>query len=60
MAGWCAPSARSISVTLLVALGLGVNNFAARTPSLLPLIWATALLPGLVAGVMLFQKQTPR
>lgn len=42
------------SVTLLVALDLGVNNFATKHLGLLPLIWLTAVLPGLVSGVLLF------
>jgi lipopolysaccharide export system permease protein len=42
------------AVTLLVAAGLGVNNFAARHLHLLPLIWLTTLLPGLAAGLSLF------
>jgi len=45
---------------LLVALGLGVNNLAARNPALLPLIWVETLLPGLVAGWMLMRQTGPR
>jgi len=41
-------------VTLLVAAGLGVNNFVAKHLALLPLIWLTTLLPGLAAGLLLF------
>ena len=48
------------AVTLLVALSLGVDNLAARNLMLLPLIWVTALLPGLVSGVLLFSKRAPR
>ncbi len=40
------PLAAVIAVTLLVALGLGINNLAARDTTLLPLIWLTVLLPG--------------
>jgi len=42
------------TVTLLVALDLGVNNFATKHLGLLPLIWLTAVLPGLISGVLLF------
>jgi lipopolysaccharide export system permease protein len=42
------------AVTLLVAAGLGVNNFVARHLHLLPLIWLTTLLPGIAAGLPLF------
>jgi len=41
-------------VTMLVAIGLGVNNFAARSLDLLPLVWIAILCPGIVAGVLLF------
>ncbi|MBW8270965.1 LPS export ABC transporter permease LptF [Caldovatus aquaticus] len=34
----------------LLALGLMVGNLAARDPAAIPLIWAHALLPGLVAA----------
>ena len=39
------PVAAVLTVTLLVALGLGVNNLAARSLALLPLIWVTAWRP---------------
>jgi lipopolysaccharide export system permease protein len=48
-----------ITVTLLVALSLGVNNLAARATDLLPLIWATIALPGLIAAGLLFSRQRP-
>ena len=41
-------------VTLLVALGLGVNNLAARSTTLMPLIWLTVAAPGVLAGLLLF------
>lgn len=47
-------------VTLLVALGLGVNNLAARNTALLPLIWIWAVLPGLAALVLLLRQGAPR
>ena len=39
---------------------LGVNNLAARNLALLPLIWVTSLVPGLVAALLLFLRQTVR
>jgi lipopolysaccharide export system permease protein len=48
------PVAAVVAVTLLVALDLGVNNFAARNLGLLPLIWVSTMGPGLVAGILLF------
>ncbi len=47
-------------VTLLVALSLAVDNVAARNLMLLPLIWVTALLPGLVCAALLLRKRAPR
>ncbi len=43
-----------LSVTLLVALALGVDNGAARNAALLPLIWCAAVLPGAAAALLLF------
>jgi lipopolysaccharide export system permease protein len=48
------PIGAVVSVTLLVALDLGVNNFAARDLALLPLIWTVIIAPGLVAAALLF------
>jgi lipopolysaccharide export system permease protein len=45
------------AVTLLVAAGLGVNNFVARHLQLLPLIWLTTVLPGIGAGLSLFMPR---
>jgi lipopolysaccharide export system permease protein len=42
------------TVTLLVALELGVNNFVTKHLDLLPLIWVTTVLPGLLAALLLF------
>jgi lipopolysaccharide export system permease protein len=47
------------AVTLLVALGLGVNNVVSKHLQLLPLIWLTTLLPGLAAGIALFMPRRP-
>jgi lipopolysaccharide export system permease protein len=48
------PVGAVVTVTLLVALDLGVNNFAARNLALLPLIWVATTLPGLIAAILLF------
>jgi lipopolysaccharide export system permease protein len=55
--GFMRPLLAVIAVTTLVALGLGVNNLAARSLGLLPLIWVTVLLPGLMAAAFLFMPQ---
>jgi lipopolysaccharide export system permease protein len=47
------PVGAVVTVTLLVALNLGVNNFAARSLTLLPVIWVAVVLPGLIAGILL-------
>jgi len=47
------PVAAVVVVTMLVALGLGVNNFAERSPAMVPLIWVAAILPGVLAGIFL-------
>jgi lipopolysaccharide export system permease protein len=53
------PAAAVIAVTLLIALSLGVNNFATRSVSLIPLIWIAILAPGLAASVLLFARRGP-
>jgi lipopolysaccharide export system permease protein len=58
--GLVRPIGAVVAVTLLVALSLGVNNLAARSPTLLPLIWAAVVLPGLIAALFLFFKRTVR
>jgi lipopolysaccharide export system permease protein len=58
--GLLRPAGAVVLVTLLVALGLGVNNLAARNPALLPLIWVETLLPGLIAAWMLLRQMGPR
>jgi lipopolysaccharide export system permease protein len=57
--GLVRPIGAVVVVTLLVALGLGINNLAARSLSLLPLIWVTVLLPGLIAALLLFSNRAP-
>ncbi len=56
------PVSAVVAVTLLVAFDLGVNNFAARSLALLPLIWVATILPGLVAAILLFapRRMAPR
>jgi len=44
------PLASVLSVVALLALGLAINSFASRQPTLIPLIWLYATLPGLVCG----------
>jgi lipopolysaccharide export system permease protein len=48
------PVGAVVGVTLLVALDLGVNNFAARNLDLLPLIWVATVAPGVIAAILLF------
>ncbi len=54
------PFSAVLTVTLLVALGLGVNNLAARGAGLMPLIWLTVAAPGLVAALLLFLPRPVR
>jgi lipopolysaccharide export system permease protein len=58
--GLLRPAAAVVTVTLLVALGLGVNNLAARHTVLLPLIWVETLLPGLISAWVLVRQMGPR
>jgi lipopolysaccharide export system permease protein len=53
--GLLRPFMAVVAVTMLVALTLGIDNLAARSPHLVPLIWATVVLPGIAAGVLLFR-----
>jgi lipopolysaccharide export system permease protein len=55
--GLLRPLAAVAVVTLLVAAGLAVNNFAARGLALLPLIWIVTVTPGVVAAVVLFRPR---
>jgi lipopolysaccharide export system permease protein len=54
--GLLRPFLAVFAVTLLVALDLGVNNFATKHLPLLPLIWLAAVLPGVIAGILLFYR----
>ncbi len=58
--GLLRPAAAVAAVTFLVAMGLGVNNLAARNTALLPLIWVAAVLPGLIAAWLLLRQTGPR
>ena len=58
--GLVRPAAAVTIVTLLVALGLAADNFAARDLSLLPLIWVAAIVPGVIAAVLLLRQKAPR
>jgi lipopolysaccharide export system permease protein len=53
-AGYIRPLASVLVVVLLVAFGLTFDGLAARDNTLIPLIWARALLPGLVCAIVLF------
>ncbi len=46
-----------LSVVALLAIGLAVQNLAARGPALIPLIWLHAILPGVVCAWFLFAPQ---
>jgi lipopolysaccharide export system permease protein len=48
------PLASVFAVVLLVALGLTIDGLAARNNALIALMWARAVLPGLVCGIILF------
>ena len=40
----------------LLALGLALTNLAVRSPSMIPLLWIHAVLPGVLAGFWLFAE----
>ena len=46
-----------LSVVGLLALGLAINDLAARQTALIPLIWVYSALPGLVCAWLLFGPQ---
>jgi lipopolysaccharide export system permease protein len=58
--GWLRPTVAVLAVTLLVALSLGVDNLAARSPALLPLVWIAVLVPGAGAALLLFRPRRRR
>jgi lipopolysaccharide export system permease protein len=44
----------------LIALGLSVNNLASRDSAFIPLVWAQAILPGVIAGWLLLRPERIR
>ncbi len=40
----------------LLALGLALTNLAVKSPSMIPLLWVHAVLPGILAGLWLFAE----
>jgi len=55
--GLLRPAAAVLAVATLLVLGLAFGNLASRDVRLVPLIWVQAILPGLVAGWVLFGPQ---
>ena len=55
--GLLRPALGVLTVVGLLALELLVSNLAARQPTLVPLIWLNATLPGLLCGWALFGPQ---
>ncbi len=51
------PSIAVGTVVGLLALNLAVNNVAGRHPVLIPLIWLTAILPGVISAWILYAPQ---
>ncbi len=54
--GYAGAVSAVVAVTLLIALGIGVDNLAARQPALLSLIWLTPILPSLAILATLLLK----
>ena len=52
--GMIRPMVAILTVVGLLALGLVVQNIAARDPVLIPLIWLVSILPGVMGAAMLF------
>ena len=52
--GFLRPLAAVAAIVVLVAGGLTIDGLAARDNTLIPLIWARAVLPGLIAAFLLF------
>ena len=53
MADCSGPLASVGTVVVLLALGLAIDNLAARDNALIPLIWVHAILPGVVCAWLL-------
>ncbi len=63
--GFMRPLLSVVTVVALVALGLTLNGLAARDNALVALIWARAVIPGILAAGLLFgpelaSRQRPR
>jgi lipopolysaccharide export system permease protein len=56
-AGLIRPMMAIATVVLLLALGLAIDNLAARDNALIPLMWAQAVLPGVVCAWLLLGPQ---
>jgi lipopolysaccharide export system permease protein len=52
--GFLRPFVSVMVVVFLVAIGLTVDGLAARDNTLIPLIWARTLLPGIICAIWLF------
>jgi lipopolysaccharide export system permease protein len=55
--GFMRPLASVATVVVLLALGLAIDNLAARHNVLMPLMWAQATLPGIVCAWLLLGPQ---
>ena len=54
------PLAAVATTVVLLALGLAVDNLAARDNAMLPTIWLQTVAPGVISGWMLFGPQWRR
>jgi lipopolysaccharide export system permease protein len=57
--GLMRPLVAVLVVVGLLALGLAITDLAVRVPVMVPLLWVHALLPGLIAGGLLFGGEVP-
>lgn len=55
--GFMRPLASVATVVLLLALGLAIDNLAARRNALMPLMWAQVTMPGIVCAWLLLGPQ---
>ena len=55
--GLLRPAAAVTAMVLLLAAELAVDNLAAKNNVWIPLIWVQAVVPGLIAGWLLFRPQ---
>jgi len=54
------PIASVLTIVALLALGLALDNLAARAPALIPLIWAHATVPGVIGAWILLGPRLER